>query len=493
MNYGLGCFWCSHFHTHSTTAFIIMMLAMPFLGVIFLAIAPIHAVIIAGKPASPILLVPGIFGSELEAKLNGNFRPSKCYKNDQYFRLWPEARFALTNDNDCFFGIMRMSNAQYGERSFNAEGVVDVHAIDWGESRAVESFVMSKKVTINETRHQVIASDSKRLEDRVPIEYFKAMIDHFVKIGYDRRTSIRAAPYDWRLGTWQSRDLYERMRRLIEEMYTDNNETPVTIICHSFGCIHTYMMLLLSNNVPWRMKYVKSFISLGAPYAGSVAASLLVTTHGKLLFAKEETDHFSWLTADKVKVAFRTFGSIVNLIPDPDIFAEQTVLTIDGISMTMREVERYICADSEFGTHGLRDYYLCVLLGRAHSDYKPGFYPAPGVETHCITSTGVDTISGLGFLSLHGEFRETPDYEYTDRGDGIVEEKSAGICKQWSSEQGYDVHVATGVHHHDLVKDEQVLRYISQVMGLPASSAIYLGNPVILICVSVVFALLSVY
>ena len=31
-------------------------------------------------------------------------------------------------------------------------------------------------------------------------DYFKAIVSHFVSIGYTRNKDIRAAPFDWRLG-----------------------------------------------------------------------------------------------------------------------------------------------------------------------------------------------------------------------------------------------------------------------------------------------------
>lgn len=31
------------------------------------------------------------------------------------------------------------------------------------------------------------------------VRYFHSFVDHFVKLGYERGKTIRAAPYDWRL------------------------------------------------------------------------------------------------------------------------------------------------------------------------------------------------------------------------------------------------------------------------------------------------------
>ena len=46
--------------------------------------------------------------------------------------------------------------------------------------------------------------DDKMCEKHPKLQYFKTFVDYFVKRGYERGVTIRAAPYDWRLaaGEW---------------------------------------------------------------------------------------------------------------------------------------------------------------------------------------------------------------------------------------------------------------------------------------------------
>lgn len=61
------------------------------------------------------------------------------------------------------------------------------------------------------------------------------------------------------------------MKDLIEDTYTLNNDTAVTIISHSMGSPMT-MVLLQQLPDEWKNKYIRRVISLAGAWAGSIKA-----------------------------------------------------------------------------------------------------------------------------------------------------------------------------------------------------------------------------
>ncbi len=68
-------------------------------------------------------------------------------------------------------------------------------------------------------------------------EIKRSLIFVFVFVFDDEGKSIRGVPYDWRVGpyTYQHNE-FPMMKRLIEDTYAINNNTPVAIISLSMGC-----------------------------------------------------------------------------------------------------------------------------------------------------------------------------------------------------------------------------------------------------------------
>lgn len=125
------------------------------------------------------------------------------------------------------------------------------------------------------------------------------------------------------------------------------------------------------------------------------------------------------------------------------------------------------------------------MMQRAQSFREPGSFPYPGVETHCIRSTGIKTIKRLEFASADGDFADVPKYVDDLDGDGFVNHHSADICENWwSDEENFHSLQLQQVKHGDIVKEEQVFNYIDTIVGLSHSAA---GS-----CLSVTLLLVSV-
>ena len=64
---------------------------------------------------------------------------------------------------------------------------------------------------------------------------------------------------------------FEALKALIETAVERNGGQPAVIVGHSMGCLVT--LFFLNQQLPaWRAKYVHAFVSVSAPYLGSVTA-----------------------------------------------------------------------------------------------------------------------------------------------------------------------------------------------------------------------------
>ena len=72
--------------------------------------------------------------------------------------------------------------------------------------------------------------------------------------------NIRAAPFDWRRGPLEFIKYdFPRLKQLVEDTYTANNNTPVAFVSLRMG--GPYFLSFLNNAVSqeWKVKYLKGF------------------------------------------------------------------------------------------------------------------------------------------------------------------------------------------------------------------------------------------
>lgn len=117
-------------------------------------------------------------------------------------------------------------------------------------------------------------------------------------MNYTKNVNIRGAPYDFRKGpgknlqylnstendfhyTDEMESYLTDLRQLIEDMYNQNGQKSTVIVAHSLGNLHI-LRLLNSMSQAWKDKYVRSFISVSAPYAGAMVALESILSGSKL-------------------------------------------------------------------------------------------------------------------------------------------------------------------------------------------------------------------
>jgi triacylglycerol esterase/lipase EstA (alpha/beta hydrolase family) len=81
--------------------------------------------------------------------------------------------------------------------------------------------------------------------------YFHPIVKHLESLGYDRNWNISSAPYDFRITPFSNPNYIVETKKLIETLYERNNNTKLTIVSHSMGCLIT-LYLLQNSNEEWK-------------------------------------------------------------------------------------------------------------------------------------------------------------------------------------------------------------------------------------------------
>uniref|UniRef100_M3XHC8 Phosphatidylcholine-sterol acyltransferase n=1 Tax=Latimeria chalumnae TaxID=7897 RepID=M3XHC8_LATCH len=376
-----------------------------------------------GNNSPPVIVVPGNLGNQLEAKLD---KPSvvhwMCfYKTEDYFTIWLNFNMFLPVGIDCWIDNFRSDYNKTSRRSSNAPGV-DIRVPGFGETYSVEYLDRSKLAG-----------------------YLHTLVQNLVNIGYVRGETIRAAPYDWRIAANEQGDYFKRKAAMIEEMY-DLYQSPVFLIGHSMG--NMYILYFLHNQPQaWKDKYIKGFISLGAPWGGAVKLLSVLATgddHGIPLIANVKLREEQRMTTTNPWMIPTNLGW-----PEDHIF-----VSTPTFNYTYRDYQRFF-KDIHFEDGWYKWEDTKDLLG--------GLAP-PGVEVYCLYGTGFPTpetyIYDEGFPN-----RGPVTMLYAD-GDNTVNTRSMELCKRWIGKQEQEVHLIElyGIAHLDMVFHKKTMSHIRDIV-----------------------------
>ncbi|XP_065075238.1 phospholipase A2 group XV-like [Ochlerotatus camptorhynchus] len=377
------------------------------------------------KIPSPVILVPGLGGSRLEAKLDKPSRVSfLCSKKtDAFYDIWLNVENLAPFAINCLSDNLRLVYNNESRTTESSPGVT-VQVAGWGYSDAVEWLCRSR---------------SSRCA------YYVNLVDTLVANGYIRGFSVQSAPYDFRLPYYEFNLFYTWLTKEIEGAFELNSDTPVTLIVHSMGG-PMVLQFLQGQPQEWKDKYIKRVISLNGAWGGTVK-SLKVYAMGD--------DLGSWIVSSSALRALQiTTPSLAWMMPNPLFWKPQTIL-----AKTKTKV---------YTLENLQDFYEDIdfpLGWEMYQDVLPYVknFTAPGVEIYCFYGTNVPTIEQLDYGEAY-ELTGTPEFIQGD-GDGTINRISLEACKYWASEQKQPVHVReySGVGHMEILGDLKVLRDILEI------------------------------
>ncbi|XP_036897355.1 phosphatidylcholine-sterol acyltransferase isoform X2 [Sturnira hondurensis] len=370
----------------------------------------------------PVILVPGCMGNQLEAKLD---KPDvvnwMCYhKTEDFFTIWMDFNMFLPVGVDCWIDNTRVVYNRSSGRVSNAPGV-QIRVPGFGKTHSVEYL------------------DKNKLAG-----YMHTLVQNLVNNGYVRDETVRAAPYDWRLEPNQQEEYYQKLSRLVEEMHATYGK-PVFLIGHSLGCLHL-LYFLLRQPQSWKDRFIDGFISLGAPWGGSVKPLLVL--------ASGDNQGIPIMSSIKLKQKQRITTTSPWMFPSSLGWPEDHVfISTPSFNYTGRDFQRFF-ADLYF-----EDGWYMWLQSR---DLLAGL-PAPGVEVYCLYGVGMPT--PRTYIFDHGfPYTDPVDMLYED-GDDTVATRSSELSL-WKGLQPQPVHLLplNGTQHLNMVFSNQTLEHINAIL-----------------------------
>ena len=231
-----------------------------------LAAAAVLSIVVcsSASPVSPIILVPGLAGSVFEASLHKYKGPhSWCSGSTKKpFVTWLALTQLVPKQKDCLMDRLALHfDAATGTYS-NTTGVSLNTNVDFGGTGGIGWLDPSLHISGS--------------------AYYQPMIDFLVGlgVGYKVGTNLHGAPYDWRLGPdghSAAGQYYDKLRSLVENTYSANGNTTVTIVTHSLGG-PTVLGFLRRQPAEWKARHVRAFAPISAPFGGTSSMCLAMVS-----------------------------------------------------------------------------------------------------------------------------------------------------------------------------------------------------------------------
>ena len=247
---------------------------------------------------------------------------------------------------------------------------------------------------------------------------------------------------------------YNGLKCLVEEMYSANGMTPVTLIAHSMGRPVSLYFLNYIVNQTWKDTYIHAYIPVAAAWDGGVAAleALMSGVPEGLEFLIGSD---LW---ESVRETFRCFQSVFWLLPSLLVFNDNVIVQVGSDNYTAYDYEAL------FQRIGLLDGYSMYT----NVTHLVDGWRAPNVSTFCYYGLQGNSSTPVGFIyDAHNFPNSAPTKRLMGNGDGTVNQRISEICCRWGAEQSAHFECrAFNASHIDILSDDDMLEAIEDVVTI---------------------------
>lgn len=375
--------------------------------------------IVSAAALSPVVIIPGDGSNQLEAKLDKpSTRHFYCEKKADWYRLWLSVTQLVPGEIDCWADNIRLVVDDTTGRAQNAPGV-QVRAPFWGSTESFE-----------------------QLDPSIPAHKsaaFYYMVEALVAKGYKRNVTIRGAPYDFRYTPDANDGAFGKaLKTLIESTVDAQGGVPATLVTHSMGGLQG-LYFLQSQDEAWKAKYIKRWIPISAPLMGAAKEWRL--------FATGDSEGLP-VQASSIRDEQRSYET--NLWLSPRDHSTTVYVRTDEKNYTTADYQEFF---NDIG------YAKGEIVRKRVVTLIPDVKAGPGVDVHCMYSTGVDT--PFSFYYKGGDFSKQPVTTNSD-GDGTVHRSSLEFCKQWSNTAA--VTTFSNVEHSGMITNATVVAKVVDII-----------------------------
>ena len=249
------------------------------------------------------------------------------------------------------------------------------------------------------------------------------------------------------LGILQEHGYYDALKQLIEDAYTNGNNTPVTLLAHSMGAPSSLYLLTKVVDQAWKEKYIKSYVTISGVWRGCSKAMKMFASGGNLGII---IDRNIW-----GRTAQRTYPSTAWLLPYPsDTWTKSDVI----ISTPERNYTAWDYPAYFEAMNYTQGYEMYLEFKDLTNDLLP-----PNVTTYCYY--GNSTATPLTYTYRLGDFPDTEPKATNGNGDGTVNINSLLACERWKTQQPYSVTLKAfnNVEHVHMAKNWDVIYAIEAI------------------------------
>lgn len=382
----------------------------------------------------PVILIPGLAGSALEAKLHESAKPPHvyCYKNHAWYQTWLALLSMLPGEQDCWWHNMDVFYNTTSDSFYNQEGV-EVRPMDFGGMKGIDYL------------------DHDDLGNGISATaYYAPLIADLVAAGFKVGQNLFGAPYDWRRGDHVP-DFRANLKQLVEKAYTSNGNKQVHIVAHSMGNLQTGVFLSEMTQ-EWKDKFIGSFVAVAGPWSGAPMALRTIVSGNNLGATFLGMNLIDPL---RVRQLARQAGGVIWCMPDIEFWNTTEIIKTPTGSYNAETLPTLF---AQLGTSVTAE--IADKMVRVHD------IPAPNVELHCLY--GTDFPTEMHYTYNNG-FDKDPEIKYDNDGDGVVPAQSLQKCQEFAKKQKQPVEVKEFdlAGHMNILYDEELLQYILKLVSIP--------------------------